>query len=70
MFYFCFHGNHSHNLRVNVYSVVSLVISSVKNMISVNTFLQKCSCIVFAKEKTKVWDKKQFFSKKSKRGYT
>ena len=31
-------------------------------------FVKKCSCIVFAK-KTKVWDKKQFFSKKSKRGY-
>jgi hypothetical protein len=27
MFYFCFHSNHSHNLRLKVYLVVSLVIS-------------------------------------------
>jgi hypothetical protein len=38
MFYFCFHGNHSHNLRWTVYLVVSLVISYVKKIISVNTF--------------------------------
>ena len=38
MFYFCFHGNHSHNLRLKVYLVVSLVISYVKKIISVNTF--------------------------------
>ena len=31
MFYFCFHGNHSQNLRLKVYLVVSLVISDVKN---------------------------------------
>jgi hypothetical protein len=37
-FYFCFHGNHSHNLRLKVYLVVSLVISYVKKIISVNTF--------------------------------
>jgi hypothetical protein len=30
MFYFCFQGNHSHNLRLKVYLVVSLVISYVK----------------------------------------
>jgi hypothetical protein len=38
MFYFCFHGKHSHNLRLTVYLVVSLVISYVKKIISVNTF--------------------------------
>jgi hypothetical protein len=38
MFYFCFYGNHSHNLRLKVYLVVSLVISYVKKIISVNTF--------------------------------
>jgi hypothetical protein len=38
MFYFCFHGNHSHNLRLKVYLVVSLVISYLKKIISVNTF--------------------------------
>ena len=36
MFYFCFHGNHSHNLRLKVYLVVSLVISYMKMIISVN----------------------------------
>jgi hypothetical protein len=30
--------NHSHNLRLKVYLVVSLVISYVKKIISVNTF--------------------------------
>ena len=38
MFYFCFHANHSYNLRLKVYLVVSLVISDVKMIISVNTF--------------------------------
>jgi hypothetical protein len=37
MFYFCFHGNHSHNLRLKVYLVVSFVISYVEKIISVNT---------------------------------
>jgi hypothetical protein len=32
------HGNHSHNLRLNVYLEVSLAISYVKKIISVNTF--------------------------------
>ena len=34
MFYFCFHFNHSHNLRLKVYLVVSLVISYEKYMLS------------------------------------
>jgi hypothetical protein len=38
MFYFCFHGNHSHNSRLKVYLIVSFVISNVKKLISVNTF--------------------------------
>ena len=42
----CFIGNHSHNLRVNVYSAFSLVISSVKKMISVNTFLRSRNIFV------------------------
>ena len=66
MFDFCFHGNHSHNLSLKYYLVVSLIISNVKKIISVNTLkrswniLQKCICLVFA-EKTKEWDKKHFF---------
>ena len=31
LFYFCFHGNHSHNVTLKVYLVVSLVICYVKN---------------------------------------
>ena len=59
MFYFCFHGNHSHNLRLKVYLVVSLVISDVKNR---KYILEKYKsfCIVFA-TKPKVWDKNTFF---------
>ena len=72
MFYFCFHSNHSHNLMLKVYLVVSLVKSYVKMITSVKTleiFCKKCSCTYLLK-KRKVWDKKRFFPKKSKRGYT
>ena len=55
----------SHNLRLKVYLVVSLVISYVKKIISVELFCKKCSCIVFSK-KQKVWDRKHFFLKNLK----
>ena len=58
---------------LKVYVVVSLVITYVKMIISVNTvlekieiFCKKCSCTYLLKKKSKVWDKKHFFSK---RGY-
>ena len=69
MFYFCFHSNHSHNLRLKVYLVVSLVISYVKMITSeihfreVGIFCKKCSCTYLLKKKPKVWDKKHFFPK-------
>jgi hypothetical protein len=79
MFYFCFHGNHSHNLRVNVYSVVSLVISNVKKMISVNTlplldFLEKIVFVpyswVFSKYYITTFLQKYFyFSKMYLKGF-
>jgi hypothetical protein len=43
MLYFCFHGNHLHNLRLNVYLVVSLVINYVKMIISINIY---CTILV------------------------
>jgi hypothetical protein len=63
------HGNHSHNLSLKYYLVVSLVISNVKKIISVNTFkrswnnLQKCICLVFAVKKVFFVPYFCFFSK-------
>ena len=60
------------NLRLKVYLVVTLVISYVKKITSVmyfrelEIFCKKCSCIVIAKKKPEVWDKKHFFPKNLK----
>ena len=69
MFYFCFHGNHSHNLRLKVYLVVSLVNKLYeKDNISKyilekqKYFVKNVVVIVFA-NKPKVWDKKHFYPK-------
>jgi hypothetical protein len=62
---------HSHNLRLKVYLVITLVISYVKKIILVmyfrglEIFCKKRSCIVIAK-KPKAWDKKHFFPKNLK----
>ena len=71
MFYFCFQGNHSHNLRLKVYLVVSLVISYVKkdniSILEKQKYFVKMQLYVevFA-EKPKVCDKKHFFPKSLK----
>ena len=69
MFYFCFHGNHSLNLRLKVYLVVSLVNKLCeKDNISKyilekqKYFVKNVVVIVFA-NKPKVWDKKHFYPK-------
>ena len=64
IYYFCFHGNHSHNVTLKVYFGVSLVISYVENskyILEKRTyFVKKCRCILFAKKNKSMGEKHMY----------
>ena len=63
IYYFCFHGNHSHNVTLKVYLGVSLVISYVKNskyILEKHTYFVKNVGVYYLQKKKQKYGRKTY----------